>query len=1709
MKNFYLIFTLLVGSLTLSAQDTFTLRIMHNIDGESMLAADTIGGVKVGGAPEFKTVVDSLRAEGTPSVMLSSGDNFLAGVPFTASLNRAAGLPYYDAIVIDSIGYDAIAIGNHDFDFGPDVLSKFIRDIDVTMPPYLSANLDFSAEDTLQSLVDNGRIAKRTIIDVAGQQVGVFSLIYEDLRNISSPRDVQVMQELTAIAQEQIDSLEAAGVNKIILISHLQSINSELELIGNLTGLDVVIAGGGDEYLTNDPSIVLDDDDEVFGPYPLAEVDASGDTVYVVTTPGNYRFVGNLIVTFNEAGEVTAIDAGSDLVPVFDRVADPVLQASVVDSILAYSEAIRNNIIATTEPALDGTRAGVRTRETNQGNLVTDGYVYLVERDRADYNLADGVPVIGVQNGGGMRDDEVVPANSDISEAKTFDILPFPNNLVIIDHQFTPAEIHDVLENSVSAVENVSGRFLQVSGIEFTYDPRRPANNRVLSAQLSDGTPIIVGGEPVLAGPTVYIATNNFTAGGGDGFDEFEGKDLIFTPFSYQQSLFEYITEGLNGLITAAQYPEGGEGRINEAGFTLRIMHNNDGESMLVADTIGGIKVGGAPEFKSVVDSLRAEGTPNLMLSSGDNFLAGVPFTASLSRAEGLPYYDAIVIDSIGYDAIAIGNHDFDFGPDVLGKFIRDINVTMPPYLSANLDFTAEDTLQTLVDNGRIRNRTIIDVQGEQVGVFSLITPDLRNISSPRMVQIMADLQAIAQAQIDSLEAAGVNKIILISHLQGIDAELDLISHLSGLDVVIAGGGDELLTNDPSIAIDDQEVFGEYPLKEVDADGDTVFVVTTPGNYRYVGNLTISFDENGDVLMVDPGSDLVPVFDRVANPALQTGVVDSILAFSEEIRNNIIATTEPALDGTRGGVRTRETNQGNLVTDGYVFLVERDRDDYNLEEGVPVIGVQNGGGMRDDEIIPAGSDISEAKTFDILPFPNNLVIIDYQFNPTEIDSILENAVSAVEGVSGRFLQVSGIEFVWDPTRPAGERIVSAQLSDGTPIVENYEVVTDGPSVYIATNNFTAGGGDGFDEFEGKDLIFTPFSYQQSLFAYITEGLNGMITAAQYPEGGEGRIVRGVGAVGDSDKMFDLFHVSTYNTGVFDEGAAEILTYDPATQRIFFTNADANTVTILNVADVFNPVKISDIDITAYGDGVNSVAHYNGILAVAIQAEEVDANGHVVFFDTDGNYLNDVEVGVLPDMVTFNNAGTKVLTANEGEPGDEYVVDPEGSVSVIDISNGVENATVTNVTFETYNDQMDALREAGVRIFGPGATVAQDLEPEYIAITEDDSYAFVGLQENNAFAKINLANDSLEAILPLGYKDHSLLGNGFDASNRADDIQIQPWPTLGMYMPDAIHAVNIGGVEYIVTVNEGDARDYDGYSEEARVADLELDSTAYPNAAELQLDENLGRLNTTTANGDTDGDGDFDQIYSYGARSFTIWDTDGNIVFDSRDKIEQKLAELLPMDFNSNNDENDSFKSRSDDKGPEPEAVEIVKMGEDVFALVGLERVGGIMVFDITDPANAEFVSYTNNRDFTVMDAESPAVGDLGVEDIKYVPASESPVGTALVLTANEVSGTVTIFAVNEMISSTGEVFDLADVNFRVNPNPVHDAMWLAYDLEETSQVDITLVDLAGRPLRNLVAARQPQGHHSTLVNTNDLPKGMYIVLVNINGKIAPAKVIKQ
>ena len=512
-------------------------------------------------------------------------------------------------------------------------------------------------------------------------------------------------------------------------------------------------------------------------------------------------------------------------------------------------------------------------------------------------------------------------------------------------------------------------------------------------------------------------------------------------------------------------------------------------------------------------------------------------------------------------------------------------------------------------------------------------------------------------------------------------------------------------------------------------------------------------------------------------------------------------------------------------------------------------------------------------------------------------------------------------------------------------------------------------------------------------------------------------------------QINLQPLGTYESGRFDESAAEIVAHDPNTQRLYVVNADSGNIDVLDIYYPTNPTRLFQIETTPYGDGANSVAVHNGIVAVAVQADPAQAPGTVVFFNQDAEFLSAVTVGALPDMLTFTPDGQYVLVANEGEP-DEYCVtpdnqgDPEGSVSVINLMNGAANLTQTDVrTADFANFTADNLHP-DIRIFGPGATVAQDLEPEYIAVAPDSSKAWISLQENNAIAVLDIASATITEIFPLGYKDYAQ-DNALDPSDRDDGINIANWPVSGMYQPDAIAAFQAGGETFIISTNEGDARDYDCFSEEVRVDDLSLDPTVFDDPEFLQQPENLGRLKTTTTTGDADGDGQHETIINYGARSFSIWRADGQLVFDSGSDFEQYTAELIPDDFNATNDENDSFDNRSDDKGPEPEGVAIGHIDDRIYAFIGFERVGGIIVYDVTDPYQPAFVQYTNNRDFDG-NAEEGTAGDLGPEGILFISAANSPTGTPLLVTGNEVSGTTTIFSVTEPVAQNAFTVDLAE-----------------------------------------------------------------------------------
>ena len=385
------------------------------------------------------------------------------------------------------------------------------------------------------------------------------------------------------------------------------------------------------------------------------------------------------------------------------------------------------------------------------------------------------------------------------------------------------------------------------------------------------------------------------------------------------------------------------------------------------------------------------------------------------------------------------------------------------------------------------------------------------------------------------------------------------------------------------------------------------------------------------------------------------------------------------------------------------------------------------------------------------------------------------------------------------------------------------------------------------------------------------------------------------------------------------------------------------------------------------------------------------------------------------MVTFSPDRRFILVVNEGEPNDAYSVDPEGSVSIIDLKRGLKRARVKTADFKKFNRKKEQLVAAGIRIFGPEATVAQDLEPEYIAMLPHSPFAWVSLQENNAIAKMN-ASGKVATIIPLGYKDHGQAIDGLDASDKDDAINIMPYEgVLGMYQPDAIAAYRVRNQTYLVTANEGDARDYDAFGEEERVENLTLDPEAFPNSAHLQEESVLGRLTQTDTLGDIDNDGDYDKLYAFGGRSFSIlkYTRHGlKKVFDSGDQFEQITGAVFPADFNSTNDENDSFDTiLSPDKGPEPEGLAIGAIGRHTYAFIGLERIGGIMVYDITSPAAPEFVQYINNRDFSG-DAEEGTPGDLGPEGITFISAQKSSNGRPMLAVSNEVSGSTTLYQID-------------------------------------------------------------------------------------------------
>jgi hypothetical protein len=532
-----------------------------------------------------------------------------------------------------------------------------------------------------------------------------------------------------------------------------------------------------------------------------------------------------------------------------------------------------------------------------------------------------------------------------------------------------------------------------------------------------------------------------------------------------------------------------------------------------------------------------------------------------------------------------------------------------------------------------------------------------------------------------------------------------------------------------------------------------------------------------------------------------------------------------------------------------------------------------------------------------------------------------------------------------------------------------------------------------------------------------------------------------------------------------EGAAEIVAYQQAKNWLYAINSSGSNVSVeiidINAIDAASLTKNAegvitntnltstmtiDVSSNTLGDA-NSIAiddNYN-VLAVAMAAKETGVAGNIAFYDISGaqpQFIKNVSVGALPDMVTFSHDGNKVLVANEGEPSGDYTIDPEGSISVITINNGVPSDTALSVDFNSFNDKKAQLTEQGVVFANPtgrtingtiiNTSVAMDLEPEYVTITKDNKTAYISLQENNAMAILDLETMEIN-VRGLGFKswaDHMM-----DASDKDGGINLRQYPSLyGMYQPDTLTSYQWQGADFIVSANEGDGREYffaadnevdcltkgglefdvkDGclsFTDEIRAKNLILgESFDY-----LNNDNNdLGRLKVTTflgaSDNSTEGNGTYDKLFTYGARSFTIWDSNGLVVFDSGDQIARITASIHGDAFNNDEDANEGD-TRSDAKGAEPEALAIGQIGIQNYLFIGLERMSGILAYNITNPYNVEFVEYFINRGL----AEGQQIsGDLGPEGMAFISAENSPTSQALLVVGNEISGSVAVWQIAE------------------------------------------------------------------------------------------------
>lgn len=484
----------------------------------------------------------------------------------------------------------------------------------------------------------------------------------------------------------------------------------------------------------------------------------------------------------------------------------------------------------------------------------------------------------------------------------------------------------------------------------------------------------------------------------------------------------------------------------------------------------------------------------------------------------------------------------------------------------------------------------------------------------------------------------------------------------------------------------------------------------------------------------------------------------------------------------------------------------------------------------------------------------------------------------------------------------------------------------------------------------------------------------------------------------------MHEIANYNTNAGadgDGGVAEIVKYNKYNQTMYLVSGKTQSVHIVNLNNVnsnSNTTLEATKTVTLESIGINDAGDITSVdvspdgkeIAIAIQHKDYDKNGYIARFDANGQLINIHEAGIQPDMITYSPDGSLILTANEGEPRQGYeagTVDPKGSITALD-TNTNQSYDIDFTAFDSAESR--AALVADNVIIKKDTAPSVDFEPEYITISNDSLTAYVTLQEANSIATIDLTTKQVTRVDSLGFKDYSSGDNKVDLYKKDDAINITNTDEfLGIYMPDGISSYEVDGKTYLLTANEGDSREWGDYI----------------NEVEEKYGESESKIVTLNTD-DYDGFDDLSKKYLFGGRSFSIIDASTmTMVSDSNGEFEEITAKLLPEYFNCSNDDI-SFEDRSGKKGPEPEDIKTMIIDGKVMAFIGLERIGGVMMYDVSDPTNPTYVDYLNLRDFS-----NDISGSVSPEGLCTVSAKDSPTNKPMLIIANEVSGDVNVVEV--------------------------------------------------------------------------------------------------